>query len=304
MTKSKINVSVVATQESLAELKILRASLEKYHDVTWNFYGDDYVRDYVKGNFNVDIFIPMDRGEILRKEQEKHPYVTKKLVQGKLVIIEECLKKFGRVINLDTDMIFFNPINEKYLNCPSDALLTPHYTSSPILQEVGYYNAGMIFLNGFRFFEKWKEVTLSEKYFYEQKPLEIVKNMNCCDVEEVDGGHNFGTGRRNEGHYKELKIIGDRLYWRTLPLVNFHLHLFDHDEGYLGKGTIILQKYLRKNMDRLNPELTKLLKEEDIFYASWPARLPAFAARQARKRSRLKALPRRMLQRVFRPTAD
>lgn len=295
MGRSKINVSLVATRESIPELRVLRCSLEKYHEVTWNFYGDEYVYDFVDNNFNVDIFIKMDRKEVLHKDREKHPYVTNKLVQGKLVIIEECLKKFGRVINLDTDMIFFNSINSQYLNSRSDALLTPHYTSSPVLKKVGYYNSGMIFLNGFNFFEKWKEVTLSEKYFYEQKPLEIVTNMNCCTVEEVDGAHNFGTGRRNEGHFKDLKIADGSLFWRDLPLVNFHLHLFNHDEGYLGKGTIILQKYLRNKIKQLDPELAELLKEEDVFYAAFPRRLPAAVAKQKLKVKHLFASARRKL---------
>ncbi len=227
------------TKSRFKEFLLAKHSLEYFSpDISWNLICDSYSYDFLKAREEQNW-----TGEKREIEEGTHHDLNNKekqerfskLIKNKFDVLEKSIRDIGYGFWVDTDTIFLNEFN--WFPQPEvDVVLSPHYMGpNPILNHVGLYNVGMVYVASMEFLSVWKALTNTGIYFYEQKPVEILAKSGKFFVDSFGPEYNYGTFRRKNPDVKDdfvnLNIQHRRIHYKNEKLLNFHVHSLDKIRG-------------------------------------------------------------------------
>ena len=109
-----IPVCSVVTGKTLAEFKLLKFSLEQYHDIEWFISCDEEVEKYYKDTDRVNPLKVVDTDDCdhnVQSEEKNDNWM--RVMMSKFTICRKALEKREYCLFLDSDMIFVNPIEDR-----------------------------------------------------------------------------------------------------------------------------------------------------------------------------------------------
>lgn len=176
-------------------------------------------------------------------------------------IIDIALEKHENTMMCDSDFIFLNKFN---INTDKDILLSNHEVNNNISTKYGVYNGGCLYVKHKGFTKWWREETLKDTRYFEQKVLETsVKHFNHG---VLGNEHNFGWWRlymhknnNTDQLEKRFSIKNKKVYFDNTPLVSFHTHIL----GKLG----MMVKFRKFILDLLKDSEHGQLRRYLVHYA-------------------------------------
>jgi len=230
-----IPVCSVVTKKTLTEFKLLKFSIEQYHDVKWYLSCDTVVEEYYKETDNITLLSLIETDDCDHNVQSQEKLANwMKVMMTKFDVCNRALQENTYCLFLDSDMVFVNPIEEEVLNLISSkkvqAAICPHMTNNAHIEaKHGYYNAGMFFVNSLDFIKSWENLSKDyKKYnlYFEQQPLEFIHRDFLTANLPIN--YNLGWWRFNlpqtQGRISMFNERDDILYFGNRPAINFHFH--------------------------------------------------------------------------------
>jgi len=269
-----ISVCSVVTKKTLTEFKLLKFSLEQFHDVHWFISCDDVVEKYYKDAFKVETLRVIDTDDCdhnVQSEEKNSNWM--KVMMSKFTVCRAALDKYDFCFFLDSDMVFLSPIEDRVLqllkNKSIDALISPHMTNNVQIEaNHGYYNAGMFAVTNNRFLDVWENLSKDyKKYnmYFEQQPLEFIHRTFLTANLPIH--YNLGWWRFNLPQTQDrIKMFNDRdgeLYFGDDKAVNFHFHaLRELETDNFGKFLVdIVFNYLSNSKNEKHVEIYNRYEE-------------------------------------------
>ncbi len=266
-----IPICSVVTKKTLTEFKLLKFSIEQFHDVHWFISCDAEVEEYYRDAYKVEplkVIETDDCDHNIQSEEKNNNWM--KVMMSKFTICREAMKKHDFCFFLDSDMVFVNPIESRVLRLLKsgavDALISPHMTNNVQIEaNHGYYNAGMFAVTNTEFLDAWENLSKDyKKYnmYFEQQPLEFIHRTFLTANLPIH--YNLGWWRFNLPQTQErIKLLNDRegeLWFGDAKAVNFHFHaLRELETDNFGKFMVdMIFDYLSKS----NNEKYKKLYEK------------------------------------------
>ena len=227
-----IYLSCVCTERVLNEFLILKYSMSLYNpEVKWILSTDKFVSDYFIDDPTVECFEWIkDSGSHRDRDKESvNNYIN--LVNTKLDLLELSIERYGYGFILDTDMIITNKFDNKFLmsafNGTADIMVTDHTLKDKKLEDrVGKYNAGLVFIRNKKLLSKWKEITYTGEYFFEQKPLEVALQAGRYKILLFDDTYNVAYWKMNNNPSLTL-TTGDNIRINNKSVILIHSHVLD-----------------------------------------------------------------------------
>jgi len=270
---NKIKCASVVTRKSYKEFLLLKYSMELFHEISWYLSTDKYTYRMLRGEIpeeNMLEIIDSDDGTHGSNDPEKND-IHMKMMMTKFDACELALEDSNEgVLFLDSDMIFFNPIEDRIIdilkNKKIDAAVSPHSTENKLVEsKVGTYNGGMFIMNSKKLLNEWKELSLKYKengMYFEQQPLEYaIKNYLTCNLPI---NYNVGWWRMNEQYtsfrLNTICLSESKINFLGLPLINAHVHSLKKLD-YQNYGAFMLNKilHLLQNSKEENESHKKIL---------------------------------------------
>ena len=264
-----IPLASVVTQKTIDEFKLLKATIEQYHDCFWTISCDDSAYESFKNSKNVNCLnlIETDDCDHNVDDQEKKDNWMK-VMMTKFNASESSINEFGHVLFLDSDMIFVNPIEDEILdlfnNKHIDAAICQHMTNNwQVEAKHGLYNGGMFHIKNLDFLNSWRQLSLDYKkynFYFEQQPLEYVQR-NFVSL-NLPINYNIGWWRFNTSQtvrrLEQLHIKENKIYFGNRPAVNFHVHTVRTLE-YENFGQFLVDKMCNLFKEADNEDYDKIL---------------------------------------------
>ena len=149
--------------------------------------------------------------------------------------------------------IFLSLQKKNFLN--ADVILSPHYINQKDENKFGRYNGGFLYIKSKKFANWWREETIKNPEYFEQKTLELAYKK--FKISEFPIQYNFGWWRffmvdenTKEQRLKELNIINNKICFQNKPLITIHTHWFikknAHGGANMKKFNSIIQSLLEK----------------------------------------------------------
>ncbi len=245
-------VASVVTKKSLLEFKLLKLSLEQYHEVFWYLSTDEYSAELLKEfpNVKCEVLVKTDDCSHGTNDPVKNRLFLE-LVMTKFDAVKSAIKDHKSCLFIDSDIFFTNPIDERVLSLINDeridAVLSPHMTNNLGLEtQVGHFNVGFFAMRNLDYLSlhesmSWKHKELG--MYYEQQPLQF-SSYNFLTV-NLPINYNIGWWRFNEPHTHRrldfLTVKNDTIYFNGLPAVCFHMHALKKLD-YTNYGKFLLDK--------------------------------------------------------------
>tara|TARA_B100001123_G_C15322724_1_gene1028501 strand:+ start:1275 stop:2111 length:837 start_codon:yes stop_codon:yes gene_type:complete len=269
-----IPVCSVVTQKTLSEFRLLKFSLEQYHDVEWFISCDDVVDEFYKDVEEVNLLKVIETDDCdhnIQSEEKNDNWM--KVMMSKFSVCMEALKKRDYCLFLDSDMVFVNPIENRVLDLLEsktvDAIISPHMTNNVSIEaKHGYYNAGMFASTNTEFLQAWEGLSKDyKKYnmYFEQQPLEFSHRHFL--TANFPMHYNLGWWRFNlpqtQGRIKMFNEKDGVLYFANNRAVNFHFHaLRELETDNFGKFMVdFIFDYLSKSSNEKYVDLYKKYEE-------------------------------------------
>ena len=228
-------IASVVTQKTIGEFKLLKESIESYHDCFWTLSCDNEAYGVFCDHKNIECLNLIETDDCdhnINDEKKKDNWM--KVMLTKFDASEKSINEFGHVLFLDSDMIFVNPIEKEILelfdNKHVDAAICQHMTNNwEVEAKHGLYNGGMFHLKNIEFLDTWRKLSLDYKkhnFYFEQQPLEYVQR-NFVSL-NLPINYNIGWWRFNTPQtiqrLKKLYVKNDIIYFGNRPAINFHVH--------------------------------------------------------------------------------
>lgn len=227
-------ISCIISKDALSEFMLLKTSIELFHNCKWYVAVDAYCEEKISHFNNVKTYTLIKDVVFKHGVKDVSDNVDfYEMLKTKFEVTRYALSENNYTIFLDTDMVFFNPIEKEIINIINekivDIILTPHYTLDKVNEDrVGIYNAGMFMVNNMDLINQWEKLCNSlDNIYYEQPPLErVVENYRCM---LLPINYNIGWWKFkpnfSEFRYKYLCLNNDgRIHFMSKEAVNFHLH--------------------------------------------------------------------------------
>ena len=196
-------VSSVVTSKTISEFKLLKTSLEQFHECEWAISCDEEAYDEFCDVDNVECLKLIESDDCdhnIASDKQKDTWM--KVMMTKFDAVTFLIKKYGHGLFLDSDMIFVSPIEDKVLsafkNPDIDACICQHMTNNwPVEAQHGLYNGGMFHVKNQNFIDQWVKLSKDYKkygFYFEQQPLEYIQrnfislnlpinyNIGCGDL--------------------------------------------------------------------------------------------------------------------------
>tara|TARA_R100000664_G_C2756998_1_gene145034 strand:+ start:3322 stop:4134 length:813 start_codon:yes stop_codon:yes gene_type:complete len=245
-------VASVVTDKTISEFKLLKISLEQYHECQWVISCDEPAYNVFSKMSNVKCLKLIESDDCdhnIASEKQKDTWM--KVMMTKFDAVTELISNYGHGLFLDSDMIFVGPIEDSVLsafaNEDIDACICQHMTNNwPVEAKHGLYNGGMFHVRSQDFVNQWVKLSKDYKkhgFYFEQQPLEYVQR-NFVSL-NLPINYNIGWWRfntaRTQNRLKLLYTEEDVIYFGKRPAVNFHVHAL-RDIGYENFGQFLVDK--------------------------------------------------------------
>jgi hypothetical protein len=159
-----------------------------------------------------------------RAEMEKNG-LWSDFQMAKADVIQIALMKEKDTLFLDCDTIILDRIED--IDFTKELGVSPQFIKQENVDEVGYYNGGMLWTNNVNVPIKWREYTKTSRYFDQASIEDLVKEFKYFEFGE---NYNLQTWRFLLGVddidtiVKNLNIRFDRVYYKDKRLKFIHTH--------------------------------------------------------------------------------
>lgn len=133
---------------------------------------------------------------------EKKQHFCPISIYGKMFIMKKAIKHHGNTMFVDADIILLNKIEVEDV----ELQLSQHFHRDQEKDRLyGKYNAGYVFAQNEKVPELWADLYLQGQGFYEQSPLEKLKNSFSHAKFTED--HNVGFWRKRMPHKRKITSL-------------------------------------------------------------------------------------------------
>ena len=122
-----------------------------------------------KIQLNLILQVTLDKYDNKNRQQMVNERIWDEFQMQKANVIKFALETSNDTQFLDSDIVFFNPIN--CIDKSKDIGLSPHYVKKSNTDEVGYYNGGCLWVKNKNVPDDWIEFTKTSRY-HDQASLE------------------------------------------------------------------------------------------------------------------------------------
>ena len=233
---SSVVLSTVVTKNHLREFLFLKFSAEHFHECSWYVYCDSYCYNYLKDFSNLNLFeADISDGKVFGTPEEKENFFQ--TILTKFDACEKALAENDHVLFVDSDIVFTNticPLFDDFIASDLDIVASPHYQLNPQVDEDwGVFNVGFILIKSLEILNRWKEVTLTKEYLFEQKPLQVAIAEGGVKWDTFPITYNMGWWRFNnqktQHRFESMDSQRGKISLAGIPIVSFHTHLFNLD---------------------------------------------------------------------------
>jgi len=199
----------IATQNSSFEALGMLLSLSLYHPNAL-VYGlvdsktkEDIENSTPKIRLNLKLFTTLDKYSNKNRQEMEKENIWAEFQMQKAEVIKLALVNSNDTLFLDSDIIFFNPINS--IDKSKELALSPHYMKKSESDIWGFFNGGLLWTKNMNVVYDWIEFTKKSR-FYDQASLEDLANK--YDYQELGREINFTPWRiihlENDEERKEV----------------------------------------------------------------------------------------------------
>tara|TARA_Y100000996_G_scaffold415577_1_gene411372 strand:- start:5705 stop:7261 length:1557 start_codon:yes stop_codon:yes gene_type:complete len=181
-------------------------------------------------------------------------------------VIKYALENETDTMFLDSDIIFFNPIN--VIDKSKELGVSPHYIKKSNTDEVGYYNGGCLWTKNKNVPNDWIEFTKTSRYHDQASIEDLVKKY---DTQEFGEEVNYMPWRiilsDNPSKTKsQITITNNEININNKPLIFLHTHF--HDKRFVEANSIFINVLKRLNRYK------ELLIIDRIINNKWIIKIP------------------------------
>jgi hypothetical protein len=241
--------SFIATQNVAFESIGMLLSLSLYHPDAL-VYGlvDSKTKEEIENTtpkikLNLKLFATLDKYSNKDRQEMEKENIWAEFQMQKAEVIKFALVNCKDTLFLDSDIIFFNPIN--CIDKSKELALSPHYMKKSESDIWGFFNGGLLWTKNMNVVYDWIEFTKNSRFF-DQASLEDLANK--YDYQELGREINFTPWRiihlENDEERKEviesINTNNNNINYNDKPLVCFHTHF--HSSQFQQINNFIINK--------------------------------------------------------------
>ena len=169
----------------------------------------------------------------------------------KAEVIKYALKTENDTMFLDSDILFFNPIN--IIDKTKEIGVSPHFTKKSNTDEVGYYNGGCLWTKNKNVPDDWIEFTKTSRYHDQASIEDLAKKYSYQEFgEEINYmPWRIIVGEKIDLEVKKISIGDEDICINSKPLVFLHTHFKDPRFIQINNIFINALKKLKKHKELL-----------------------------------------------------
>jgi hypothetical protein len=267
------SVCTLCTDKTIKDLKLFLTSMSEYNrDTPIYLLCDSSVKFYVQSNFpslNVKYNQILDKYSGKNRKQMEKEGIFTDFMKIKTECIDFALQSEQNTLYVDSDIVFLDVLPDVDVN--KDIGLCPHYVKQYNIDNYGYFNAGMIFVNNNKFCEWWKKhIDVNSKWDDQGALDDAPEHFNHF---EFDMTINFGWWRLCECNEPELRLKKIHIQQNILCYDNKRINsIHTHFKGDTFIHTVqfndVIMKHLMisNNYDFLKTHLYKKLTMLSQYY--------------------------------------
>lgn len=271
----KIAISTVVTEKYLKEFELLHFSSKKTGlDLEWHIVCNEGSESAVKALEPDARLVVKDfsGGEQWGSQESQNAF--DRAIRYKFDAASNALKTGLPVLMVDCDIFFINEFDQETLKTMQDesldCVVSPHMQQAPHIDDQwGFFNVGFVFVRSEKFLQRWREVTESGEYKYEQKPMEKVLFDESVPYDLFPFSYNFSWWRFNQrttaARVNDLMLFNGSIRYMASNVVSIHTHIIDDGDYPQCRQFNGLVKDLMKSANNHKDILSKIneLSESD-----------------------------------------
>lgn len=174
---------------------------------------------------NIKWFVELDEYSNKARGEMERDGIWHNFLKNKMKVMKIALENEEDTLFLDSDIIILDKIND--INKNKKVGLSPQYIKEKNVEEVGYYNAGMLWTNSKEVCDYWVEITEPNNSCAEQIHM---KKLEKYDYFIFKDNYNLQTWRFVIGQEDGETIAGymkpknGKIYYKNKPLKCIHTH--------------------------------------------------------------------------------
>ena len=228
------SICFISTYNSSHELIGMLLSLSLHHK-NINVYGfvDDKTYDTI-----VNLIPKLQLNLILNKCLNKYSNKNRQIMvyegiwdefqMQKAEVIKFALKTESDTLFLDSDIFFFNPIDN--IDKSKDIAISPHFTKKSSTDEVGFYNGGCLWTKNKNVPDDWIEFTKTSRYHDQASIEDLAKKYSYQEFgEEINYmPWRILVGENPQLEINKINIKNAKININNNPLIFLHTHFTDN----------------------------------------------------------------------------
>ena len=224
--------------------------------------------DIIKSHLRLHLFLNVTLDKYSNKNRSimVNEGIWDEFQMQKANVIKYALENEKDTMFLDSDIVFFNPIN--VIDRSKELGVSPHYIKKSNTDEVGYYNGGCLWTKNKNVPNDWIEFTKTSRYHDQASIEDLTKKYS---FQEFGKEVNFMPWRIIIGDnpkevINSININNNQLNIGDKPLVFLHTHF--HDQRFLEINNIFI------NALRKLKRYKELLIIDRIINKNWTIKIP------------------------------
>lgn len=224
--------------------------------------------DIIKSHLRLQLFLNVTLDKYSNKNRSimVNEGIWDEFQMQKANVIKYALENEKDTMFLDSDIVFFNPIN--VIDKSKELGVSPHYIKKSNTDEVGYYNGGCLWTKNKNVPNDWIEFTKTSRYHDQASIEDLTKKYS---FQEFGKEVNFMPWRIIVGDnpkevINSININNNQLNIGDKPLVFLHTHF--HDQRFLEINNIFI------NALRKLKRYKELLIIDRIINKNWTIKIP------------------------------
>lgn len=172
----------IATKSCSYELVGLILSLSIHHpNAKLYIICDTYTKEYIKKltplpKLKIRMYNELDEYTNLDRKIMEERGIFLDFLLNKMTIMKKALDYSDDTLFLDSDIVLFSPVKD--IDKKKRLGVSKQYLVRELLEETGYYNAGMIWTNSKTVCNDWKLYTKTKSRYFEQASIEKLVNKH------------------------------------------------------------------------------------------------------------------------------
>lgn len=220
----------------------------------------------LKPRLNIVTFVSLDKYSNKNRNIMVNEGIWDEFQMQKANVIKCALENETDTMFLDSDIIFFNPIN--VIDKSKELGVSPHYIKKSNTDEVGYYNGGCLWTKNKNVPNDWIEFTKTSRYHDQASIEDLAKKY---DTQEFGEEVNYMPWRiilsDNPSKTKsQIRIVNNEININNKPLIFLHTHF--HDKRFVEANSIFINALKRLNRYK------ELLIIDRIINNKWIIKIP------------------------------